>query len=244
MRCPKCGYISFDHLETCKKCRKGAIAQVSGEISGTVYDSIAPNFLVFEQGEETEAAPEESAEAAVEVDELLVDEADGDDFILSLGAEEEAEEELVIAAEGEDEEAEEADDIVLSLDELEEAPVREEFTLDLGGDEQESEEEGPTFDFSELDISDLMPPGEPEEPRETVPEVALEVEQELGTATSLEPKEERDAAGGLEDLLLDELELDTVSAVSAGKEAVSPVKTGTALDNFDVDLGELFKEDE
>jgi len=54
MRCPKCGYISFDHLESCKKCNKN-ISEASADIDGTVFAVAAPVFLDFEH--ETSAAP-------------------------------------------------------------------------------------------------------------------------------------------------------------------------------------------
>jgi|GEM_PF-4023495 len=43
MRCPKCGYISFDHVENCLKCKK----YISGivEVQGTTYHVEAPSFL-------------------------------------------------------------------------------------------------------------------------------------------------------------------------------------------------------
>lgn len=43
MRCPKCGYISFDHMESCLKCKK---AYSGGRmVKGTTYHAIAPSFL-------------------------------------------------------------------------------------------------------------------------------------------------------------------------------------------------------
>jgi len=44
MRCPKCGYISFDHLEQCLKCKKD-ISAVSDTMHGTVFNVAAPSFL-------------------------------------------------------------------------------------------------------------------------------------------------------------------------------------------------------
>jgi hypothetical protein len=43
MRCPKCGFISFDHVENCVKCKK----EISGgtEVQGTTYKAAAPSFL-------------------------------------------------------------------------------------------------------------------------------------------------------------------------------------------------------
>ena len=51
MRCPKCGYISFDHLEKCKKCKK-AIGEILEEIQGTTHDISTPVFLRVETGGE------------------------------------------------------------------------------------------------------------------------------------------------------------------------------------------------
>lgn len=43
MRCPKCGYISFDHVETCLKCKKDISGKV--DVVGTTYHAAAPSFL-------------------------------------------------------------------------------------------------------------------------------------------------------------------------------------------------------
>ncbi len=48
MRCPKCGYISFDHVETCLKCNKAISG--SQEAEGTTYQASAPSFLQVPQG--------------------------------------------------------------------------------------------------------------------------------------------------------------------------------------------------
>jgi hypothetical protein len=45
MRCPKCGYISFDHVETCLKCKKDISGTV--DVNGTTYHVAAPSFLKF-----------------------------------------------------------------------------------------------------------------------------------------------------------------------------------------------------
>ena len=44
MRCPKCGFISFDHLEKCLKCKK-ELKDVTGLVHGTVFKVQAPSFL-------------------------------------------------------------------------------------------------------------------------------------------------------------------------------------------------------
>ncbi|MDR3089969.1 MAG: hypothetical protein LBU39_09145 [Desulfobulbaceae bacterium] len=51
MRCPKCGYISFDHLDFCRKCNK-PMASVSVVLHGSVYDCQAPVFLRFSKPED------------------------------------------------------------------------------------------------------------------------------------------------------------------------------------------------
>jgi hypothetical protein len=49
MRCPKCGYISFDQVESCGKCGKN-ISEASAKLSGMVLDVVAPLFLKFDSG--------------------------------------------------------------------------------------------------------------------------------------------------------------------------------------------------
>jgi len=44
MRCPKCGFISFDHLTSCTKCGKD-IAEVASELQGTSIKLETPMFL-------------------------------------------------------------------------------------------------------------------------------------------------------------------------------------------------------
>ncbi|MHB8810588.1 MAG: hypothetical protein ACYC9M_11315 [Desulfobulbaceae bacterium] len=129
----------------------------------------------------------------------------------------------------------------------------EEPVLDLGGEEGPSVESGgldfgleetlaaPAMEepvFAEpvaeepqapaFDIGALTPPQEElvtmEEPVE---------ELEFATAEASSPKP---ASGGLADLKVEGIDLE----VAPGKgKAVPSVKTGTALDNFDIDLGDL-----
>ncbi len=69
MRCPKCGYISFDHINACLKCNK-EIANASSH-EGTTYNVAPPSFLKF-----TKRAIEETV---VEDDEIAFDTGE-DDF--------------------------------------------------------------------------------------------------------------------------------------------------------------------
>jgi hypothetical protein len=52
MRCPKCGFISFDHLEKCLKCKK-ELKDVTGLVHGTVFKVQAPLFLKIQTRSET-----------------------------------------------------------------------------------------------------------------------------------------------------------------------------------------------
>ena len=44
MRCPKCGFISFDHIDHCLKCAK-EVEQTSMEMQGTTFNAASPSFL-------------------------------------------------------------------------------------------------------------------------------------------------------------------------------------------------------
>lgn len=67
MRCPKCGYTSFDNLERCKRCKKN-IAAAATALMGTVVDAISPSFLLAPEPEETqEELPLHAGAQAAEV---------------------------------------------------------------------------------------------------------------------------------------------------------------------------------
>ena len=59
MRCPKCGFISFDHLTSCSKCGK-ELAETSDQLKGTSIKSHTSYFLGSVFGVET-AEPENGA---------------------------------------------------------------------------------------------------------------------------------------------------------------------------------------
>lgn len=72
MRCPKCGYLSFDHMDTCVKCNKD-ISKASSGLDGTTYNVAPPSFLKFsdddrQDEEETELAFDESFDDSDVVD--------------------------------------------------------------------------------------------------------------------------------------------------------------------------------
>jgi hypothetical protein len=232
MRCPKCSYITFDHLEICPKCRKN-IAAVSEQLSGTVFQADAPAFLQFEV-----APPDLDGDIAVD------DFSKGDDV------------EFDMSVEGEEVPA--ADEVEIDLLDDEVVPPvaavddEDDFDLPLSGDEtfdldlDEPEEgdtdvdAGPQLDFSELDISDLAPPADELPSGELTLEdtPAAPAASRAGSAPAM-----GGSGGGLEDLQMEGLDLDIPSLPPAGSAAggnMRPaVKTGTALDDFDIDLGDL-----
>lgn len=208
MRCPKCGFVSFDFIEKCVKCGKN-ISEAATDLKGTVCSAPPPRFLNLdragakEKPQDTKAAPEaaEAFEAGGEED-VYVD--------LSVGG---------------------ASAPV--------APAAEAGLMHLEGGEASPEPEmlvtAEEPAESAIDLSDLAPAEEGAEVG--TEEFAFAIGDEKPTVT--------EAAGeggqGLEDLKVEGIDLDSAPAPPAGRDKVVPsVKTGTALDNFDVDLGDLF----
>ncbi len=243
MRCPKCGFISFDHLEVCKKCRKN-ISDTSAEINGTAYDYVAPLFLqLLEKARMPE--PVQVAEPEEHLEELNL-------FSSGDGGRSGIDTEFVLEDEPAREQADsdgEDGDFLMDLDEFSEVSPRGEYTLDLSEKNEETAPRMPSLDFGDLDISDLAPPAaEGEVKTEKVREPAL-ADQPVASLLANEPAvsvSPQKQATGLEDLQFNGLNLDTpakfVAGSVAGKKYSSSVRTGTALDNFDINLGDLFKE--
>ncbi len=225
-------------------------------IEGTTYEAESPSYLRFSFKEEPEELIEESGVQADEAFEEVIDfgeepEESGDETLFDF---EEAlfEEEVSDAEQVPEVDREEPDDIILDIDDLDTA----ESTLDELPLEPEIEEESPPIDFGDLDISDLQPPEDEEISLSSLEEgfPAADDTIELGSLgedliLEEEVQEEAAPAGkpsggqGLEDLLLDELDLDKIEKPVVAAQKTKSVKTGTALDSFDIDLGELFTED-
>ena len=243
MRCPKCGYISFDHLESCKKCNKD-ISEASADIDGTVFAVAAPGFLDLEYDSSAGSLEEQEG---VAVGEEGPDEAEESIELSFEDVESEGDGEIVMELD-DDGEIGETDGAVLELDALEEVALEEEITLDLGDEEETpaiKEVDGLQLDFGEIDISDLAPP---EEDGEELVAETLSLDEETSREPALAggppPAPASVAPGsGLEDLQVEDLDLDTPAPLVAGSKAgdklMPSVKTGTALDDFEIDLGEL-----
>ncbi len=242
MRCPKCGYISFDHLEVCNKCGK-SLGETVTELNGTVYDALAPSFLQI-KGDDDRLHDDQPFSSPVPGDEEATTDNETDTVVR-----EGIDTEFVL----DDEDPAWADDgkeLVMDLDDFGEVSPQEEYTLDLNKENEIVEPSQPSLDFGDLDISDLAPPlkeqadiltlEEEPEPVSIQPVAALS--QNLPSQQKSTPVKTK----GLEDLHVNGINLETpakfVSGSVAGKRYSPSIKTGTALDKFNVDLGELFTE--
>lgn len=101
MRCPKCGYISFDHLKECRKCSKN-IETISAGLFGSTYNIQAPTFLQLDR-----QAREESSQDLARAEERYFDTDDEyiDDELAVLVEDEDADEEEIAINFAEDEPA-------------------------------------------------------------------------------------------------------------------------------------------
>lgn len=169
MRCPKCGYISFDNVEKCLKCRKN-IAETSRELQGGAYNVAAPLFLMFAADEDEVDVPIGGMEGAVDEDFEVVD----PDLDILVEGEEEEDTDIRLELGG-DEDDERAPDLDELSGELTEIEAFSEQDDDLSDDD-----EGIAFNLGELeegsagdmlamdvpdelaDLSDLSPPARAE----------------------------------------------------------------------------------
>ena len=159
MRCPKCGYISFDHAESCSKCKK----DISGstEVEGTTYQASAPSFLKIPGTSSIPVAETDDSDASTEIAFDGGDEFDFSDPDLEVLVADDEQDEIAVGDEGEEvvafEEAELGDaegDFQIESDDEGVA-----FDFELEGDDDEPIA-APTLDVPDAlaDISDLAPP--------------------------------------------------------------------------------------
>jgi len=261
MRCPKCGFISFDHLDTCLKCNKD-IKSVSENVHGSVYNVSAPAFLKFNVEPEAE---EELDEAFFEEGDAFADEEIRDpDLDILLDEGEEDEPELEFAA---DDSEEEQPGIALSLDDEEDEEGGVAFSLDdfeedadmpgLGKTDEAAQEErviniGLPDELS--DMSDLEPPPALKEVAEDLVPGRMAEEQDLDLDFDLKlddedlgvlAKEEAKSVD-LAELTLQDLDLDEEEPKApAGKKKPAPKKPDIDEDlDFELDLGDLKLDDD
>jgi len=259
MRCPKCGYISFDNVDECLKCKKN-IKKASDAVKGTTYHAAAPSFLKF-----TDYSDEDEGSDTVE---LFVDDSeedsenigDGDLEVLLTDNDEDADdrnEEDVFELQDDDDKSDESEDeeedreIEIDFSKFEDKSAGEKNTLSLDDTEDEGSRD---LDLPDelADISDLSPPTLS---LEDEPAVALESEAppaqvaaseeldlesldfDLGLDDEAPPAAKQDA-GDNAVLSLDDLDFpeEEPPAGGSGKEKSKDLNMDDDLD-FDLDLG-------
>lgn len=216
MRCPKCGYISFDNLRSCAKCA-ASLERISDSITGTVVRAQEPFFLATALGHAVQ--PGLGGEEVVEFDLAEADELSESGEEIDLSGEEEGIPMVDLSpfASSAGVEVEDEAGISFSLPEEEEEEVTE---MAAGAEEEVAAGEHGTIDF--------MPGEELAEEPETLPgeegyalDLPLEESREAeaeGIAFAL-PQEEEEVswAGGEEEEALPELDFDT----GEGEEALA-----------------------
>jgi hypothetical protein len=259
MRCPKCGYISFDHLEKCLKCNKDIKATASS-LFGSTYNIQAPTFLKLPPQQQ-----EESLEESDLFQEHSVDEVDEyvDEELEILVEDEDADLEGEIRFAQDDEtglglaekdEAEDDGEIEIDFSQFEDADESEVNLLDEDMTEEELAEPvakaAPVMDIpAELsDMSDLAPPGketarQPAEKRENADLSDLELEDlyiDLGLDGVDEEQKNKKATAKDTILALDEIDFsDSLGGSGSGTSRKSGNMDMDEDLDFDLDLGGL-----
>jgi hypothetical protein len=260
MRCPKCGFISFDNLESCLKCKKD-ISEATRAFQGSTLNVATPSFLRISTPDENDLQIEGAAEVGGEIEfadpdlEILIDDDDdqgGIDF--EFGADE-PDDDLPLAGDfdeastfGDDEDGD--PDLSADLGQFEDVPEDDTFSFEDIDDEPEKPGDAgqPEMDLpDELnDISDLLPPesstdNEPAAATESGNDTALaEPEDDLDfSSLDFDLNGAEEAAGQQSD------SAEQAAPASEPKEAspASAVDMDEDLD-FDLDLGGLTIKDE
>ncbi len=252
MRCPKCGFISFDNVETCLRCNKD-ISEVAKAFEGSTLNVPPPVFLKFDNRDD---------------DGDFVLEGDGDEAEIEFA---DPDLEILVEQDGEQDDpnlefafGDEQDDDAAAVAALNEefgggeegaAPAEQtaEGALDLGMFEDTADEE--TFAFEDTDDA-------PEPALSAAP--AMEIPDELADISDLSPPDRKQAASPAssaesqaapslaaepdDDLDFSSMDLDLDSDGPAVSEDPGPAdeppkaRPGSRMDddlNFDLDLGGL-----
>lgn len=167
MRCPKCGYISFDHLEQCLKCKKN-IKAVSDSLHGTVFHVEVPNFLNLNKRRDEKPEADEALTETFEADEDFVDE----DLEVLVKDESTAEIEMETVVDG--------DLDIEDQGRADKTPVAENVDLE----DREIE-----IDLSQFEDTEepLVAPGEPRKTHNETQTLSLDLPAELADLSDLAP---------------------------------------------------------
>ena len=262
MRCPKCGYISFDHVEKCLKCMKN-IKDTSDNLHGTVFHAKAPSFLHFSNRREEKQENNKVSANRQEADDDFLDEdlevLVQDESEIEAGDGEVIRDGEKSLAEGDDSEDREIEMDLSgfeSAEDLKAAPAETESIVDqarVAAPQPEAAAGQFSLDLPEelIDISDLAPPErdsrafKAETKRTGTREDAdLEMDDlnfdlglgELGVGVEAGSDQMEETILALDDI--------DFSEAPAEKKAAKPSSKGAGANmdgdlNFDLDLGGL-----
>lgn len=242
MRCPKCGYISFDHMDSCLKCKKDISESVA--VAGTTYHAVTPSFLRVPRKDavEPDVDPVEEEDISFE-DGDVFDEEDYDfsdpelDILVDEDdAPDDAEQVFTL-------DASDSDDFLLE-DDSDESDEDGSFQFELEGDEEDDDEDiGFEFELEEDEI-DSPPAQSTESP-------SLKVPEELADISDLAPPPEESPAAlstsalnlSLDDemSLDDDLDLDGLDLGLTSTKDILDEDISLSLDDIDLSAGDILE---
>ena len=261
MRCPKCGFISFDNLEKCLKCNK-ELKDVAGLMHGTVFKVQAPLFLKISTEEEAKGFGEDIEIIGGSQDdefdlqdpdlEILFDEeAEVADDSSSLRLEKDSSD-LEVISSADFDAAKEEDDGQISIDLGQFRNDRSDEDSGLEDIFGEEKEEKLSLELPDglTDISDLAPPSKkitppPLEKSTDRPQSGddfgfdLDLDLDLGGLDEKLPERPPVKAKKAENLSLDAIDLPTSRPAGASRKGDSDAMNMDEELNFDLDLGGL-----
>lgn len=261
MRCPKCGFISFDSLEKCLKCNK-ELKDVAGLMLGTVFKVQAPSYLKIPTGAEAKDFGEDI--------EIIGGTPDGDFDLQDPDLEILFDEEVEVADDSSSLrlEKDSSDLEVISSADFDIAKDENDgkISIDLGQfrndlDDKDSgledifgegKEERLSLELPDglTDISDLAPPQKkvnppPLQKSSDLPQSGddfdfnLDLDLDLDGLDDKFPEQPPVKAKKVENLSLDEIDLPTNQPAGAPRKGDSDAMNMDEELNFDLDLGGL-----
>lgn len=269
MRCPKCGFISFDHLDKCLKCNK-EIKDADSIVQGTVFNVQAPSFLKIQLEPEKKSFGDIAIDGGLDNEEFDLQDPDLEILLDEEGGEvETTASSMQFDKDAGDVEMPPGDAFELSLDTAREEED-EGIAIDLGQFQNDlddgtagfdsiatgKKEEGmANLDFPEelSDISDLSPPHQKAVPppvrtksgkAESLDDFDLNLDLDLGgLETEVPPaKKEKKPAAKVAALSLDDIDLSSVAPKKTGGATRKRETDAMDMDeelNFELDLGGL-----
>ncbi len=252
MRCPKCGFISFDHVEVCLKCKKN-IKAASEALQGGVLHVASPTFLNLHP--ESEESQLDEGELVVDDGEVVEEYVDPDLDVLFEDEAVEGEVEGLSLEAGRDDFA----DLEISMDDGDEDEMAlelsadEEIAIDQGQDEDEIAVDLDGFD-NDVEIEEHVFDSEPDsETEKRDVEFEIEMPEELIDMSDLAPpvsSEDSDpsTADSPEDpdsldINLDSFDFELESGTPDGKESKDIAGGGeTVLSLDDIDFSDTIGE--